>query len=308
MQIIKELKNDLLKDSSLALGVFDGVHLGHQKVIRDAVERAIEMSLLPAVVTFSSHPRLVVSRSAPNLITTLEDKLQFFEELGIQTTVVIDFNEKLAKMTAEEYLKNVLQGCLGVKSISVGYNHKFGCDKKSASDFLKEYCSHNDINLSVISPVKIKGQVVSSSVIRGFITSGDVSSAWNFLGRPFKLKGKIVHGEQLGRKIGFPTANLSLQDDILLPLSGVYSGSVKVKGESHNAVINIGRKPTIANSEKDIVEAHILDFNEDIYGEELELFFFDRIRDEKKFDSMDELKKQIELDCLSAIQYYKQVL
>lgn len=303
MQVFKELKKGLLKESSLALGVFDGVHAGHQKVILNAVENAKTMNLTPAVVTFSRHPRLIVSGSAPGMITSLEDKLEFFRELGVEATIVINFNEELAKLTAREYLEKILQGCLGVKSISVGYNHKLGCDKKGASEFLTDYGVENDIKVNIIQPVKIDEHVVSSSVIRAFITSGDVLSARNFLGRPFKLAGEVVKGQQLGRKIGFPTANLFLNEDLIVPLSGVYSGMARLGEESFHAVINIGKKPTVGVFKDDLVEAHILDFDRDIYGQNLEILFMDRIRDEQKFDSLDELKKQIQLDCNAATQY-----
>jgi riboflavin kinase/FMN adenylyltransferase len=303
LQVYRELKKGLMENTSLALGVFDGVHAGHQKVITDAVKNAHVMGLTPAVVTFSAHPRGIISAVSPDIITPLEDKLRFFHELGVEAAVIIDFTEELAKMTAEEYLKNILQECLGVKSISVGYNHKLGSDRRGTSDFLKEYGEENNIHISIIPPVKINDHTVSSSVIRGFIISGDVSSAREFLGRPFKVRGEVIKGQQLGKKIGFPTANLLTEEDQILPLRGVYSGIVRVKSEEYNAVINVGRKPTIGNFEKDIVEAHILNFDRHIYGEFIEVFFLERIRDEKKFDSLEELKKQIELDCSLAAQY-----
>jgi len=303
LQIYRELKKGLLQDTSLALGVFDGVHTGHQKVIMNAVEKARIMNLTPTVVTFSKHPRALIQGASPALITPLEDKLQIFRELGVSVAVVLNFNLELAKMSAEEYLKNILQDCLGAKNISVGYNHKLGCDKRGTSDFLNEYGEKNNINISVLEPVKINDHVVSSSVIRGFIESGDVASALKFLGRPFKVKGEIVEGQHLGRKLGFPTANLLIDKEQILPLRGVYSGTVKLKRQEYNAVINVGRRPTVGNFEKDLVEAHILNFDEDVYGEFIEVFFLDRIRDEKKFESLDELKKQIKRDCDTAAQY-----
>ncbi len=303
MQVYRELKKDLLKNTSLALGVFDGVHAGHQKVIADAVQKARMMNLTSAVVTFFEHPRQIICGIVPDEITPLEDKLQFFRELGIDAVIVLDFTEELAQMTAEQYLKTVLQGCLGAKSITVGYNHRLGSDKKGTSDFLKEYGDRHDILINIIPPVKINEHVVSSSVIRGFIESGDVSSAREFLGSPFKVKGEVIEGQHLGRKIGFPTANLLVGEKQILPLRGVYSGMVKLKAQEYNAVINVGRRPTVGNFDKDLVEAHILNFDEDIYGEIIEVFFLDRIRDEKKFDSIEDLKKQIETDCKTAVRY-----
>ncbi len=300
MQVYKELKKGLLKDTSLALGVFDGVHAAHQKVIQEAVEKARRMNLISAVVTFSEHPRQLIYGITPNVITLLEDKLQFFRELEVDAAVVINFTEELAKMTAEQYLKNVLQECLGAKSITVGYNHKFGSDKRGTSDFLQEYGDRHNILINIVPPVKINEHTVSSTVIRGFIEAGDVASTREFLGKPFKVRGLVVEGKRLGRTIGFPTANLELAPSQILPLRGVYSGAVKLDGREYSSIINVGRRPTVGEFEKDLVEAHILNFDRDIYGETIEVIFLERIRDEKKFGSLEDLKRQIELDCEAA--------
>jgi len=297
MQVITELRKNIFPASSLALGVFDGVHTGHRSVIAQAVKKAGELGILSAIVTFSCHPRCIITGAMPQMITPLDEKLELFSELGVDATVILNFNEEFAKMTAEEYVKNILEGCFNVKSLSVGYNHQFGSDKKGTSDFLRQYCSEQGILLNIIPPVKINSHVVSSSVIRGFITSGDVASAQEFLGRPFKVTGKVVEGQQLGRQIGFPTANLLVNEDLILPLRGVYSGTVRIDDEEFRAVINVGRRPTVGDLEKDLVEAHLLNFNRDIYGKTIEVYFLERIRDEKKFESLDELKTQIERDC-----------
>ena len=297
MRVIKKLDKNLFEASSLALGVFDGVHIGHRSVITDAIQKAKELSITSAIVTFSCHPKSVITGIMPGMITPLEDKLELFSELGVDATVIIDFNEEFAKMTAEEYLKNILTGCLNVKSLSVGYNHQFGSDRKGTGDFLKQYCAEHNIQLDIIPPVKIDNHTVSSSVIRGFIASGDVLSANEFLGRPFKIKGKVVEGQHLGRKLGFPTANLQVNEDLILPLRGVYSGTVTIEEKVYKAVINVGRRPTIGDLQTDLVEAHILNFDRDIYGQVIEVAFLERIRDEKKFDSLDDLKKQINQDC-----------
>ncbi len=297
MQVITELRKNIFSASSLALGVFDGVHIGHRKVIAEAVKKAEELNIKSAIVTFSCHPRYIITGAMPEMITPLDEKLELFNELGVDATVILKFNEEFAKMTADEYIKNILEGCFNVKSLSVGYNHQLGSDKKGTSDFLRQYCSEENIHLNIIPPVKINNHVVSSSVIRGFITSGDVASAQEFLGRPFKVTGTVVKGQRLGRQLGFPTANLLVNEDLILPLRGVYSGTVKVKDVLYKSVINVGRRPTIGDLEKDLVEAHLLDFDRDIYGETIEVYFLERIRDEKKFDSLNELKKQIERDC-----------
>jgi len=357
--VFRELKENLLESSCLALGVFDGVHLGHQKVILNAVKKAQELGNTSAVVTFSKHPRFVISKSNPDIITSIEERLELFENLGVQAAVVLDFDEKLASMTAKEYLKNILIGCLNAKSITIGYNHKFGqqscklrqpdsctkyfdknegkqscklrqpdsctkyfdknegkqscklrqpdsCtkyfdknedNKPGNGKFLENYSKKHGYEVSIISPVKIDSHVVSSSVIRKFILKGDVETAAKFLGRSFKIKGTVIHGQHLGRTLGFPTANLLLPDDLIIPLNGVYSGLVKIDAKVYHAVINIGKRPTIGDLKKDLVEAHILDFDEDIYGKIIEISFLERIRNEIKFNSLEELKIQIKKDC-----------
>ena len=311
MLVFRELKENLLESSCLALGVFDGVHLGHQKVILKAVKKAQEPGTTSAVVTFSKHPRHFISKSPQNIIISLEERLELFESLGVQAAIVLDFNENIAKMTAKEYLENVLIGCLNAKSITIGYNHRFGqqSSKHKPTDssdehnvqgngkFLEEYSKIYGYEVGVISPVKIDSHVVSSSAIRKFLLKGEVDLAAKFLGRSFKLKGTIIHGQHLGRTLGFPTANLSIPDELILPLEGVYSGLVKIDSKVYHAVINVGKRPTIGDLKKDLVEAHILDFDEDIYGKIIDVFFLRRIRNEKKFDSLDELKIQIKKDC-----------
>lgn len=297
MLVFRELKENLLESSCLALGVFDGVHLGHRKVILNAVNKAQKSGATAGVVTFSKHPRFFITKSQPSMIISLEERLKLFEELGVEAAVVLDFDEKLAGMTAKDYLEKVLIGCFNAKSITIGYNHRFGCDKQGNSAFLREYSKKYGYEVSVISPVKIDNHVVSSSAVRKFVLKGDADSAAKFLGRSFKVAGAVIHGQHLGRSLGFPTANLSLPDEIIVPLEGVYSGLVKIDSKVYHAVINVGKRPTIGDLKKDLVEAHILDFDEDIYGRIIEVSFFKRIRDEKKFDSLDELKAQIQKDC-----------
>ena len=338
MLVFRELKENLLESSCLALGVFDGVHLGHEKVILNAVKKARELGTTSAVVTFSKHPRFVISKSNPDIITSIEERLELFENLGVQAVILLEFDEKLASMTAKEYLENVLIGCLNAKSITIGYNHKFGqqscklrqpdsctkyidknegkqsykpkqqdsCIKYSDKNeynkagngkFLEEYSQKYGYEVNVIPPVKIDNHVVSSSVIRKFLLKGDVETAARFLGRLFKIKGAVIHGQHLGRTIGFPTANLSLSEELIIPLNGVYSGLVKIDSKVYHAVINVGKRPTIGDLKKDLAEAHILDFDEDIYGKIIEVSFLERIRDEIKFNSIEELKAQIQKDC-----------
>jgi len=315
--VLRELKNNMLESSSLALGFFDGVHLGHQKVILNAVNKAKALGISSAAVTFSKHPRAVISKSKMQMISSLDDRLEMLEKLGLDAAVVIDFNESIAKMTAKDYLENILINCLNAKNITIGYNHKFGSQSSKAkpngeyinlSDnhdicqhgngkFLEDHSLNYDYKVDIISPVKVNNHIVSSSAIRKQISNGDVENAGKFLGRPFSVKGVVVEGKHIGKTIGFPTANLDISDILIIPAGGVYSGLAQIKEEIYKSVINVGKRPTLGDLKKDIIEAHLLDFNEDIYGSQIKISFLNRIRNEQKFGSLDELKNQIGTDC-----------
>jgi len=298
--IYREIKPNLLKSSCLALGMFDGVHLGHQKVILSAVKNAWIYDSTSTIVTFAKHPGYLKSKSQPRLITTFEEKIELFKKLGVQAVVVLDFTEELSRVSAEDYLKTFLIEGLNAKSISVGYNHHFGANKKGDTALLKRYSTEFNYELKVISPVTIEGHVVSSSAVRKFIHSGDVDSAAKMLGRPYSIKNIVVEGKHRGRLLGFPTANLNLPPEKSCPKAGVYSGIVISDDKLYFSVINVGKRPTYGDLIENLIEAHILDFDRDIYNKEIEVIFLKRIRDEKKFTSEAELKEQIKLDCRSA--------
>ena len=297
MLVFRELKEDLLDSSSLALGFFDGVHTGHQKVIRNAVNKAKELNLTSVVVTFLRHPKIVLSKTSPGMISSLDERLKLFENSGVNTVLLLDFNEELAKMTAKQYMEQILIKCLNPKNITIGYNHRFGGDQMGNSHFLREYGEKYGFEVDVVSPVRIGSHVVSSSAIRKFILNGDVASAEKFLGRTFTIKGEVIHGQHLGRKLGFPTANLNLPEELIIPANGVYKGLAEIESKLYYAVINVGKRPTVDNLEKDLVEVHVLEFNKDIYGQNIQVSFLQKIREEKKFDSLEDLKSQIKQDC-----------
>jgi len=294
--ILEEIKPNLLPSTSLALGFFDGVHLGHQRVIIDAVKRSKSIDAIATVVTFKNHPLKVLKGESPALITSLDKKLELFEELGVQAAVLVDFSSELARMTAEDYLKSIIIDSLHPRTITIGYNHNFGADKKGNDVLLKSLQDKYNYELSVIAPITIGNKVVSSSYVRELILSGDTRTAAKLLGKPFSIQNTVVHGEKRGRILGFPTANLVIPDDIIAPKTGVYSGMVNYENEIYKAVINVGKRPTFGDLTQDLIEVHIAEFNKDIYGKTIEVSFIEKIRDERKFDSLDELKNQIQND------------
>ena len=297
MLVFRELKENLLESSSLALGFFDGVHIGHQKVINNAVKEAKKLNSTSIVVTFSHHPKKILSKTSPGMISSLNERLSLFENLGIEAVLLLNFDENLAKMPAKQYMEEVLLKSLNPQNITIGYNHKFGGDQIGNSHFLREYGEKFGFGVDVVSPVKIDNHVVSSSVIRKFILKGDVDSAGIFLGRNYAITGEVVHGQHLGRKLGFPTANLSMHGDLIVPANAVYKGLAEIDSKVYDAVINVGKRPTVDNLENDLVEVHILEFNKDIYGKNIQVSFLEKLREEKKFESLNELKAQIKRDC-----------
>lgn len=296
MLIFKDAKPNLLESSAIALGFFDGVHLGHSFVIQSMIKKAKKMNLTSCVVSFSNHPVEILQKTKVPLIITLEKRIELFQKLGVEAVLLLDFSEELIELSAEHYLKNILIDSLHPKFITVGFNHSFGANKKGNSEFLKNNAEKFDYELLNIAPVELNAKIVSSSLIKKCIMDSDFESANQYLGYDFSVSGEIIRGKGIGHTIGFATANL-LQNESLIEIpNGVYSGWAKVQNKKHKAMINVGTAPTLKDGQKTI-EAHILSFDKDIYYQNIEVGFIKKIRDEKKFDSKEELIEQIKKDC-----------
>lgn len=302
MEVFYDFKPGLIKQSALALGFFDGVHPGHQVVIKKAIDEARRLKVTPSVVTFTDHPRSLTTGNAPKLLTLVEQRLKLFEELGIEAALALTFREDICKMTPQEYVQKVLVEAMGAKSISVGVNHRFGRNREGSPELLGELGSMHGFVVHTASMVKSNSLDVSSSAIRQAISTGDVQLAEKLMGRPHAILAKVVRGDQRGRQLGFPTANLSVSDVQVIPPPGVYAGFYQDGEDRKTAVINIGYRPTVVSDSKLTIEAHILDFDQDIYDKEVSLAFCHRLRDEMKFNGVDELKAQIQKDCDTARQ------
>ncbi len=299
MEIITKIEKNTFEASSLALGMFDGVHLGHQKVIMNAIEKAKKLNIKSAIVTFKEHPQVITAKTPTKLISNVEERLGMFENLGVDYCVLLEFNEALSNMTAVEYIEKVLVSSLNAKNITIGYDHRFGSDKMGNEDLLKEYGGKYSYTADVIPAFVIDGQVVSSSIIRKAISSGEVHLAHKYLGRPYEIKGIVVKGAQRGRLLGYPTANIDLCEKYIQPKEGVYAGIAEINNKKYKTVVNIGKRPTYNDIEKSLLEAHLIDFEGDLYSKELKISFIQRIRDEIKFQSEQELKIQIQQDYLN---------
>jgi len=309
-----EAKPRQVKESSIALGFFDGVHPGHQVVIKKAKEEAQRLGVPCGVVTFKDHPRTVTRGQSPNLLTVIEQRLQLFKNLGVDFALVLAFTEELCKLSPIDYVETVLVGSLGARSISVGPNHHFGRDREGDADLLANLGDTHKFVVHVADMINIEGHEVSSSAIRGLIMNNELEQAALLLSRPYALAGNVVHGDKRGRTLGFPTANLSLPGFQVIPQRGVYAGIAKFDNSSVPCVINIGLRPTFKHlTDGDdptqpvltlTVEAHLLDFDGDLYDKNMEVEFLSFLRSEQKFNGPDELKTQINKDIVKARQYF----
>lgn len=286
--------------TACGMGNFDGVHLGHQRLIHELVTKADKDGLETFVVTFEPHPLKILSpEDAPSLITSLEQKKKFIESYGVKNLLLIPFTKKFSQMSYEEFINRILIEKLNAKLIVVGYNFQFGSGGKGTAEKLKSIGLEKGFETLIVPPVTVNGRIVSSTLIRNMIESGKMKEAKTLLGRPFSIRGKVVKGEAIGRKLGFPTANVFLSPQIIKPAFGVYAVLVLRNGTFYRGIANIGRKPTFAkvdDSSNVTLEVHIFDFNEQIYGEEIEVYFIERIREEKAFQNMESLVLQIKMD------------
>lgn len=289
----------------LAIGVFDGVHLGHQQVIRRAMADAQQEDGLAVVVTFDRHPNSVVApERVPPAIQSLPQKSRTLAALGVDATWLIRFDTAFSRQTGEEFVRGMCRDFGRVFSVCVGSDFLFGCRRSGNVPLLEMLGRELGFVVHGLSAVALDGEVVSSTRIRETIRTGNLYSASQMLGRCYALAGKVVKGDQVGRRLGFPTANLEAAG-MVLPPNGVYAVRALAQGKWRRAVLNIGRRPTLASPETALrIEAHLLDFDGDLYGEELELTFVERLRDEEKFPSADALKAQIAADVKRAIDIF----
>lgn len=292
MEII-EGEIQLSCDTALALGNFDGVHLGHRELIERCKLRAKERGLKLVVITFTSELTNLKIGSRNSCITSKRQKQEHLRDLGVDILYIIEFNELLRSMSYESFVEEILISKLKAKEVFVGFNFRFGCGALGRPEHLERYGDH--FNTTVVDPITIGGEVISSSVIRECIRAGRVKSAIELLGRPYTLRGLVSRGKGRGSKLGFATANLDLETDYIPPKFGVYETITVYDGVRYRSITNLGKNPTFGDVLFS-VETHIIDFEGDIYGEEIEVEFLDHIRDEVKFSSVEELVAQVKRD------------
>jgi len=296
VKIIRHPDKAKLHRPVVALGTFDGVHIGHQKVIRSAVAYAKKIKAHSAVITFDPHPQEIVApERGLKLLTTLKEREELFALLGVEGVIATKFNEAIKNLSVEEFVKKYLVDKLGVRHVFVGYDYSFGKRRCGGAAELKRLGKEFGFGVTVIAPVKIKNKIVKSSEIRSFLSIGDVGSAAAMLGRPYKIYGKIGRGSGRGKKLGFPTANLKVDPRKLVPAQGVYAGLADGK----KCLINIGSRPTFGAGPS-LIEVHVLNFNRNIRGEMLAAEFVYHLREEKQFTDARDLVEQIKKDIVRA--------
>ncbi|MDA8714654.1 bifunctional riboflavin kinase/FAD synthetase [Flavobacteriales bacterium] len=296
-----------MKNPVVTTGTFDGVHFGHQKIIDRLKSVANKIGGESVLLTFHPHPRMVLFPNDEDLklLSTREEKIKRLEAAGLDHLIIYPFSRKFSRRTATEYVRDLLVNEIGVKSLVIGYDHQFGRNREGNFEQLIELAGIYDFKLEEIPAQELDDVKVSSTKIRNALLQGDVKTASKYLGHDYKVSGIVVKGRQLGRELGFPTANISVLDRYkLIPGDGVYAVRVKVNKKNFKGMLNIGYRPTVGGLFKATMEVNIFEFNENIYGHYIGVEFVKRLRDEIKFDSMEELKVQLELDKIQALNAY----
>lgn len=283
-------------------GTFDGVHLGHQKILSRIKEVCATIGGESVLITFHPHPRMVIQGAKDlQLLTTIEEKITLLEANGVQHLLIIPFNREFSELSSEEFIHKILIDTIGTKKLVIGYDHRFGKNREGGFDYLQTNAQRYGFEIEEIPRQDLDHVTVSSSKIRKSLLEGDVHLADEFLGRPYSLSGTIVKGKQLGRTIGYPTANIQIPEEYkLVPANGVYAVQVLYQGQSYGGMLNIGTRPTVDGTFRTI-EVNIFEFDKEIYGEKLTVQFVQKIRNEQKFNGIVELKAQLVEDKIVAL-------
>ncbi|WP_343623110.1 bifunctional riboflavin kinase/FAD synthetase [Flavobacterium lindanitolerans] len=294
------------KNTVATLGTFDGVHLGHKKIIERLTQEAEKSNTESLVLTFFPHPRMVLQgNSVIQLLNTIQEKAELLESIGLQNLIIHPFDESFSQLSAEEFVKTILVDQFQIKKIIIGHDHRFGKNRSADINDLIAYGKIYDFEVEQISAQEIDEVSISSTKIRKALLSGDIQLANEYLGYNYFITGTVVKGRQLGRTIGFPTANLKVEEEYkLIPLNGVYIVKSHWNGKEVFGMMNIGTNPTVDGKERTI-ETNFLDLEEDLYGKEMRIYFLQRIRSEEKFDSIDTLKAAIENDKIITQSFIK---
>ncbi|MFV0593777.1 MAG: bifunctional riboflavin kinase/FAD synthetase [Draconibacterium sp.] len=309
MNIYHSLENFAARTPVVTIGTFDGLHKGHQLILDRLKKLAAEINGETVVFTFFPHPRVVTSPDESNLrlLTTMEEKTRLFEKYGIDHLIVYPFNKEFAAMEYSDFVREILVQQIGTKCLVIGYDHKFGKDRQGSFDYLQQCAEKYDFKVERMDALTVNDDNISSTKIRAALQDGDIRKANHYFGHEFTLHGTVVGGKQLGRKLGFPTANIEASDKHkIIPGYGVYAVMIEIDDIEYKGMLNIGTRPTFnKNADNRSIEVNIFDFTDDIYGKKVSLSFIDKIREEQKFPGVEALVEQLRKDKLAAIEILK---
>ena len=306
MRIFDNLKSySSEKESILTIGTFDGVHIGHNKILKRLIQDSKKNNLSSLVMTFFPHPRMILNKSHDiKMIDTIDEKINLLEKTGLDNLIIHPFDNNFSKIRAKEFVEEILVKKLKIKEIIIGYDHKFGKDREASVEDLKKFGKDYMFTVKEIPAQEIDSIAISSTKIRNAILNGEIEKCNKFLGRNFILTGKVVYGEGLGKKIDFPTANIEIKETYkIIPKNGVYLVKTKINSNTYFGMMNIGIRPTVGGRNKSL-EIHFFNFKDNIYGKNVSIEIIKKIRDEEKFSSIDQLKIQLKKDeqfCLKLI-------
>lgn len=289
-----EYKEERFK-TAVALGNFDGIHLGHQKLINYMVNRSKEIGVKPSLLLFKNHTKKTISRNSPKIITINEQKFKIAEDLGVEIIYLLDFDENIMKLSGEKFVEDIILDKINAKLVTIGFDYRFGFKASGDANYLIELGKKYDFEVKVVEPVYVDDKIVSSSRIRELISEGKVEEARKNLGRPYSFIGKVIPGSKRGTELGFPTANIQLLDNFVIPKTGVYLTNTIINNVKYVSATNIGYNPTF-DENKLKIETHILDFTDNIYGKNIEIEFIKFIRDDIKFNNPKDLIRQMKQD------------
>ena len=296
---------DIQRPTVLTLGVFDGLHLGHQLIMRTVAERARAVGAVPTVITFDPHPRAVLHpESAPPLLQTFDQKIEGFGVLGIEQTIVVRFTKEFSTLRAADFLRDVVKDRLHAQEVYLGKGFAFGHNREGDIELLQRLSAELGFVAGEVPEVKLRGRRVSSSKVRTLLARGQVNLARRMLGRPYGVEGPVERGAERGHKLGFPTANLHPQNRVI-PANGVYVTGTLIDGQWRRSVTNVGLRPTFGEATEPSVETFVMNWDGDLYGDVIRVRFLYRLREERKFASIDELKTQIQRDAARANSYFE---
>lgn len=299
-------KYEVLDPTVVTIGTFDGVHIGHQKIIKRLIDTGEQEGLKSVILTFFPHPRMVLQTdSGIKLINTIDERYKILDDLGLDYLLIKEFTKEFSRLTAEDFVKQILVDKLHAKKVIIGYDHRFGRNRNANIGDLKKFGIQYGFDVEEISAQDIDAVAVSSTKVRKALIDGDITKANKYLGHPFMITGTVIKGKGLGRQLDYPTANIMIKEDYkLIPKYGAYIVSSTLEGEDIYGMMNIGMNPTV-NGEKESIEVHFFNFNEDIYNKTIQINLLHRIRNERKFESVSALKEQLKKDKESALAFIR---